>query len=126
MDDTQEQENPKHKELDEIMARIEKYCDPDNPPEDGVGVAFHKGLEGDLRIDTQEKKIRRDANSVFDGMMLTLQNIAVSALEKAKKKTSGADMYETVLRAIEPMIQIGVALADGNYLYKEISVMSRN
>lgn len=101
------QEKSKKEDLNQIMAKIERNCNPDS----GEGVAFYKKKE----LDYPWEKIRRmAANTVYDGMMLTLNNIAEHSLTKARDgKNPLAKSYETVLRALDPLTQITRAIADG-------------
>lgn len=118
--DPTEQDSLKTGEFDQIMAKIERHCNPDS----GEGVAFYQSSELN---DSEEKTRRIAANTVYDGMMLTLNNIAEHSLTKAKDRRHPlAKNYETVLRALEPLTQISRAIADGklplrrNFRYEEI------
>lgn len=113
MDDLETQENTRSIRLKQIMERINRHCNP----EDSNGVELHKSIESLPEI---EKKKARAANVVYDGLMMTLNNIADYSLQKAKQEQDPlASDYETVLVAMEPLTQICRSLADGRLVLQE-------
>jgi len=99
MDAQSETSEARNHELEEIMERINKYTDG---PED-TGVEFIKGGS------TKEEKA---VNEVFDGLMMTLQNIGEDSMVLVEKHGANSNEYESVLRALEPLILAASSTAD--------------
>lgn len=95
--------------IDRIQERIADHC---SGP-DGEGVYL---FPSSVRLsETPSPEARREyaANAVFDGLMVTLNEIGSYAAEKAKGTGEPAKDYETVLRAIDPLSGACRAFADG-------------
>ena len=99
---------PRVHDLTKIMERIDKYA---NNEEEG-GIYVFKGKDA-------ETASHKAANTVYDGLMLTLDSIGEYALEKVAGKSPLAQEYETVMRAVEPMTQVCRALADDKLPLRE-------
>jgi len=107
VDISTEIQGSKNSRLDDIMGRIERHS---NDEQNGA-VSLFKDVPKPNPEDP-EKQAQYAANTVYDGMMITLSEIAAYAVRRAKKNDPLAKDYEAVARAVEPMTHIARALAD--------------
>lgn len=88
------QEVDPHKELDEVMDKLERHTKE---------VAFHKN---------PETSADKAANEIFDGLMYVLAVIGDDALEKTKGDGPKSEDYKDVLRTTESLAHVARGLAD--------------
>jgi hypothetical protein len=105
MDSGAQERQTKLIELEQIMERVK--CNAGTNSEDCDGVVFIKDADPQ-RLDV------RAANLVFDGLMITLSEIAEDSLAIIEKKSPFSQDYEPVLRAMEPITTACRGLAEGH------------
>ena len=110
MPDTAAEQQPVlGKSIDAVMSNIERQC-TDKSSESTGGVYLFREIT--TKAQDKEHRAKYAANGVFDGMMLTLEEIGAYSVEKAKSRSPLAKDYEGVARAIEPLTVACRALAD--------------
>ncbi len=106
-----------HQVLTQVMERINKLTGNTEDP------GYDSGL---MMFPEPESKNEHAVNAIFDGLGMTIRDIAEYGLERVMERDRRSKEYAKALRVIEPMAQICRVLADDKLkLTRDLNMQDR-